>query len=218
MRIDGRDFDGLIFDFDGTLADSMWVWEDVDRHFFRKRGLVFDAEAVESVAVLGFEGGAEYVINRYSLDETPEGIIAEWKDTARDRYATQVMLKDGAADFLRRCHSDGVPMAVATSLQRALLEPSLANNGVIDLFDAICVCDELGCGGKSNPAVYEEAARQMGVPVERCAIFEDVVTPARSAKMTGAYVVGVLDEHKQQASDELRAVCDLFIETWEELL
>ena len=218
MDVNGREVAGLIFDFDGTLADSMWVWDEVDRFFFRKRDLVFDAEAVESIAVLGFEGGADYVIDRYGLDETPDEIIAEWKDTAHDRYATQVMLKEGAGEYLRRCHERGMPMAVATSLQRNLLEPSLANNGVLELFDAICVCDELGCGGKSNPAVYEEAASQMGVAVSECAIFEDVVTPARSAKKTGAYVVGVYDEHKQQASDALRETCDWFIESWEELL
>lgn len=211
MKIGIADVDAIIFDFDGTLADSMWVWDDVDRKFLAKRNIPFTREYGEMIAVLGFELGAEFSIEHFHLDEKPEDIIEEWKTNAEDGYATQVLLKPGAKDFLRYCKSQGLPLAIATSLQRHLLEPALKNNDVFGLFDAICVCDELQCGGKSNPAVYEEAARRLGVPAKRCAIFEDVVIPAKSAKKTGAYVVGVYDEHKQQATEELGAVCDYFI-------
>lgn len=211
MKIGIADVDAIIFDFDGTLADSMWVWDDVDRKFLAKRNIPFTAEYGEMIAVLGFELGAEFSIEHFNLDEKPEDIIAEWQANAEDGYATQVLLKPGAKEFLHLCKSKGMPLAIATSLQRHLLEPALKNNGVFGMFDAICVCDELQCGGKSSPAVYEEAARRLGVPVNRCAIFEDVVIPAKSAKQTGAYVVGVYDEHKQQATEELGAICDLFI-------
>ncbi len=218
MRVGTADVDAVIFDFDGTLADSMWVWDDVDRRFLAKRNIPFTAEYGEMVAVLGFELGAQFSIEHFHLDETPEDIIAEWQQNAEEGYATQVMLKPGAKEFLKRCKSEALPIAIATSLQRYLLEPALKNNGIFGMFDTICICDELQCGGKSNPAVYEEAARRLGVSPQRCAIFEDVVTPAKSAKQTGAYVVGVYDEHKQQATEELRAVVDLFIEDFFELL
>ncbi len=218
MRIGTQDVDAIIFDFDGTLADSMWVWDEVDRMFLAKRGIPFTDEFGEMIAVLGFELGADFAIEHFGLDEQPEDIIEEWKSAAEEGYATQVMLKPGALEYLQRCKEAGMPLAIATSLQRHLLEPALANNDVLDLFDAICVCDELQCGGKSNPVVYLEAARQLGVPAERCAIFEDVVTAAKSAKETGAYVVGVYDEHKQQATDELRKTVDFFITDYAELL
>lgn len=218
MQVGSRDVDAVIFDFDGTLADSMWVWDDVDRAFLAKRGIPFTDEFGEMIAVLGFELGAQFAIEHFGLDESPEDIITEWKDAAREGYATRVLLKPGALEYLRHCKEQGMPLAIATSLQRHLLEPALANNGVLDMFDAICVCDELQCGGKSNPAVYLEAARQLGIPASQCAVFEDVVTAARSAKETGAYVVGVFDEHKQQATEELKAVVDLFIESYGELL
>ncbi len=103
------------------------------------------------IAVLGFELGADFAIEHFGLDESPESIIEEWKSLAEESYATHVMLKPGAFEYLRHCKEQGMPLAIATSLQRHLLEPALANNGVLDLFDAICVCDELQCGGKSNP-------------------------------------------------------------------
>ena len=218
MKLGAADVDALIFDFDGTLADSMWVWEEVDRQFLEKRDIPYDARECERIAALGFEAGADYVVEKYGLDESPEAIIEEWKSSAADHYASSVLVKEGAEEYLRRCKDLGMPMAIATSLQRPLLEAALANNGILELFDALCVCDELHCNGKSNPTVYLEAARQLGVDASRCAIFEDVVTPARSAKQTGAYVVGVFDEHKQQATDELKTVVDYFIESWNDLL
>lgn len=218
MNIGTADVDAVIFDFDGTLADSMWVWEEVDRQFLAARDIPYDERTCEHIAVLGFEAGADYVIEHFGLDEKPEDIIEEWKSSAVEHYATSVRLKPGAEKYVCWCKQQGVPLAIATSLQRHLLVAALENNGIAELFDTLCVCDELHCGGKSNPTVYLEAARRLGVDPQSCAIFEDVVTPARSAKQTGAYVVGVYDEHKQQATDELKAVVDLFIESWEDLL
>lgn len=218
MQVGTRDVNAVIFDFDGTLADSMWVWDDVDRVFLAKRGIPFTEEFGEMIAVLGFELGAQFAIEHFGLDEDPNDIIEEWKQAAQDGYATRVLLKPGALEYLRRCKDAGMPLAIATSLQRHLLEPALENNGVLGMFDAICVCDELQCGGKSNPTVYLEAARQLGVPAQDCAIFEDVATAARSAKQTGAYVVGVYDAHKQQATEELKTIVDLFVESYDELL
>lgn len=218
MHINGHEFEAAIFDFDGTLADSMWVWNDVDARFFAKRAIAIDPAAIEQVAVLGFESGADYVIEHFGLDESPESIIEEWKCSAYDGYAHRVALKPGAREYVLACKRGGTPLAVATSLQRNLLEPALRNNGVLELFDALCVCDELHCGGKSTPAVYLEAARLMGVEPARCVVFEDVARAARSAQETGAYVVGVYDGHEQQDTAELARVADFFIESWEQLL
>lgn len=218
MQVGTKDAEGLIFDFDGTLADSMWVWDEVDREFLKKRELPYSEEFVEMVAVLGFERGADFVIDHFGLDEKPDDIIEEWKSLAEDGYANHVELKPGALDYLEYCKAQGMPMAIATSLQRHLLEPALKKNGILDMFDVVCICDELQCGGKSNPTVYLEAARRLGIPAEQCAIFEDVATAARSAKKTGAYVVGIYDEHKQQSTEELISIVDLFVLSYAELL
>ena len=109
MFIGTREVDAIIFDFDGTLADSMWVWNEVDLQFFAKRNIPFDREYVESFAVLGFEAGADFAVENFHLDERPEDIIAEWKAAALDSYSTQVMLKPGAREYLKYCKSCGTP-------------------------------------------------------------------------------------------------------------
>lgn len=218
MRIAGHDIEAAIFDFDGTLADSMWVWDEVDRAFLAKRGIPFTDDYGEMIAVLGFESGADYTIEHFGLDENADDIIAEWKELAEESYATKVLLKPGARAYLEMCREQGLPLAIATSLQRHLLEPALVNNGIFDYFETICVCDELCCGGKASPAVYLEAMRRLDVDGSSCAVFEDVVTAACSAKQTGAAVVGIYDVHKQQATEQLKEVVDVFITSWEELL
>ena len=121
MQVGMRDVDAVIFDFDGTLADSMWVWDEVDRVFLAKRGIPFTDEFGEMIAVLGFELGADFAIEHFGLDESPESIIEEWKSLAEESYATHVMLKPGAFEYLRHCKEQGMPLAIATSLQLSLI-------------------------------------------------------------------------------------------------
>lgn len=208
----------VIFDFDGTLADSMWVWDAVDKEFARKRNLPFDKEHAETIAALGFEGTAAWLLEQFGLNESVENLIEEWLEIALPCYANEVQLKPGARELINDLRASGVKVGIATSLQRMLLEPALKSNGVFELFDAIVVCEEVCEGGKSTPAVYQEAARLMGVDLHDCVVFEDVAKAARSAKAGGAHVIGVRDDHMQQIREDLVAVCDAFVNSFEELL
>lgn len=208
----------FIFDFDGTLADSMWVWHEVDMEFARRRGLDFTKEDSEIIAALGFEGTAKWLLERFGLDETVESLIAEWYGIAEESYSNDVHLKPCAREFVARLKSLGYPVAIASSLDRRLLEAALANNNALALFDTIVVCDEMTDKGKATPVVYQETAKKLGVPLTDCAVFEDVAMAARSAKKGGAYVVGMRDEHPQQARGELEAAADAFYDGFEPLL
>lgn len=207
----------FIFDFDGTLADSMWVWHEVDLEFARRRGLHFNKEDSEVIAALGFEGTAAWLLERFGLDESVEDLIAEWYGIAEESYAHNVFLKPGAKELVRSLKDAGYPVAIASSLDRKLLEEALANNGALDCFDTIVVCDEVTDKGKSTPAVYLETAARLGVDLSDCAVFEDVAMAARSAKAGGAFVVGVRDDHPQQARADLQEAADIFCEGFDHL-
>lgn len=207
----------FIFDFDGTLADSMWVWHEVDLEFARRRGLHFSKEDSEIIAALGFEGTAAWLLERFGLDESVEDLIAEWYGIAEESYAHNVFLKPGAKELVRSLKDAGYPVAIASSLDRKLLEEALVNNGALDCFDAIVVCDEVTDKGKSTPAVYLETAARLGVDLRDCVVFEDVAMAARSAKAGGAFVVGVRDDHPQQARADLQEAADIFCEGFDHL-
>ena len=205
------DFDAAIFDFDGTLADSMWVWHDIDARFCEEYGLVLPPEYNESITGLGFEGTARYFIDELGLDMTVEQCCAEFNRFAAERYRNEVLLKPGALAFLTALKAAGMPIVIASSLITDLLYPALENNGAFELIDDFRLCDDYGTH-KSEPLILELAAQAAGTDLERCILFEDIVPPIRNAKERGAFTVAVLDEDNEaQDTPAIAQIADLSI-------
>ncbi|MDO4503070.1 MAG: HAD family phosphatase [Coriobacteriia bacterium] len=201
-------FRGAIFDFDGTLATSMWVWLDIDRQFCREHGIELPEGYADDLVGLGFEGAAQYFIDELGCTLTLEECCDEFNRLAFDRYAHEVELKPGAVEFLRGLRERGVRCAIASSLNRKLLTAALHNNGVEDVFDAICLCDEHRTH-KSEPLIYQIAARELGVVPGECVVFEDIVPGVRSAQAAGMRAVAAIDEgNEAQDTAAVRELAD----------
>lgn len=209
---------GCIFDFDGTLGDSMWVWEAVITEFFAERAVELDPDAMAQLAQLGMVVGAQAFVQRYQLDETPEQVCACWLAAAREKYAKDVKLKPGAREFLLQLRELGVKTAIATAQERQTLLLALEHEDALPLLDVVLTCDEVCESGKSTPAVYWETARRLGVEPADCLVFEDVAGPAAQAHAGGFGVVGVWDTSPAQDHDALAVEADAMIEDYHELL
>lgn len=208
---------GAIFDLDGTLLDSMDVWERIDIDFLAKRAIPVTREYVETVTPMSFQAAAEYTISAFGLRESPEDIIAEWRAMAADAYAHRVGLKPGARDYLAHLRSQGVRLAVATASEEALYRPALERNGVYGLFDAFATVKEVP-RGKGYPDVYLLAAARLGLPAADCAVFEDICAGIRGAKAGGFYAVGVYEPYCDYEKDEIVRTADLYIHSFHDLL
>ena len=119
-----------IFDLDGTLLDSMGVWDQVDIDFLAKRGIEVPADYMGKVAAMQFRQIAEYTIARFGLPDTPEALMQEWDDMARVAYSTVVEAKPHAVEYLSYLKRSGAKLAVATSLPPALREPAMKHVGI----------------------------------------------------------------------------------------
>lgn len=126
-----------LFDFDGTLVDSNGVWVDVDNGFLARRGLTPTREYSDAVGHSIFPIAAQYTKDYYHLDMSPEEIMAEWLDMARDAYAHQVPLKPGADEFLARRAVEGADMALVTACVPELCRAALARHGLERYFSAV---------------------------------------------------------------------------------
>lgn len=206
-----------LFDFDGTLADSMWVWEGIGRRFLSDRGLPPDEGLTGYLALGGLRAGATGLVRRYGLDEDPAAILEGWLAFASRQYATRVELKPGVEDFLRSLRAVGVRASIATAQERGPLLATLERCGAAGLFDAVVVCSDVCDTGKATPAVYLHAAETLGAAPAECAVFEDVAGAAEIARSAGFHVVGVADAGPQQDRRRLMAACDAFVEGFEGL-
>lgn len=212
-----RGVDGLVFDFDGTLADSMQVWYWVDEEFLRRRNLEEPEDYGKTLSTLGFRESAAWVIEVLGLDETVEDVMDEWNELALEFYANNVYLKPHVREFIEAARAEGLKTSIATTVSPELLFPALELNDARDLFDAVAFSHECE-HDKNEPDIYLLAADRMGVPPERCVVFEDILPGVRSAKRGGMYAVGVRDDSGHQEIDEMREVADAFISGFGELL
>ena len=208
-----EDIKAAIFDFDGTLVDSMYVWSKVDQDFLSKRGIEVTDEYTDKMLSMFFETAAAYTKETYGLNESVEEIMNEWLEMAHDEYAANVRVKEGAADYIRSLREKGIRIGMATSNNPYLLMPCLENNGLSLCFDVICYTSEVGVN-KSNPDIYLYTAGKLGVKPEECVVFEDIIEGLKSSSSVGMKTVAVYDPSNDDYKDEIIKTADRYISSY----
>ena len=197
---------GAIFDLDGTLLDSMGVWDQVDIDFLGRRGIDVPDDYMTKVSAMQFRQIAEYTIARFDLADTPEQLMAEWDEMARVAYSTVVEAKPHAIEYLRGLKASGAKLAVATSLPPTLREPAMAHVGIDGFFDEVVSVDDVGDVSKENPDVYLLAAERLGVATTDCTVFEDLLAGIKAAKSVGMTVWAMNDD---SSAGDWAEICDV---------
>lgn len=207
----------LLFDLDGTLIDSNGVWVEVDRTFLARRGLTATPEYSHTVGHSIFPVAAQYTKDYYHLEESPQAIMDEWMDLARDAYAHQVPMKPGALEFLTLCQQLGEQMVLVTACVPELCRAVLERHKLTSFFSSILFAQELGVE-KRDPRYFQAVLARLGVRAEDCTLFEDSPGACRTARAAGIQVVGVYDPFYEDYQQELREVCPRYIRSFRELL
>ncbi len=205
-------FDAAIFDFDGTIANTGWIWEEVDRTFLGARNIPYTTEYARILTVLGFSSGAQYTIETYHLDEDPDDICDEWKRLSSALYRTKVVLRPGAEEYIRALRSRGIKTALATSNEPELIA-SMEHVDVEALFDARVHARDVGTT-KDEPDIYLEAARRLGVAPARCMVFEDIEPGLRAAREAGFITCSVKSDETAQLLEAVRDAAEYHLEDW----
>lgn len=209
-------FDYAIFDFDGTLSATEVIWEKVDRAFFAERGIAYTPDDHQTLATLGFTGGAHWVRETYGVRDSVEDICDEWNRMGAALYASECVLRPGAEDYLAALRGAGIPIALATINDPQVLASLKPRICIEELFDAVVCGKEVG-KPKSEPDIYLEAARRIGADPGRTMVFEDIVAGTKSAKSAGFSVCAVACTDPLQPRDELRRAADVWLEDWRDI-
>jgi beta-phosphoglucomutase-like phosphatase (HAD superfamily) len=204
-------YKAYIFDLDGTLLDSMGVWEQLDIDFLEKRGIAVPPDYMNTVSPMTPHEAAAYTIKRFALQDSIDGLIREWNDMAAYAYGHTVRMKPHAKEYLMTLKESGAKLAVATSLSAELRDPALRSNGIDTIFHAICGTDEAGYG-KLRPDVFLLAAQKTGAAPGDCLVFEDILAAVKSAKSAGMSVCAVYDKTSADDWEEIKAAADYAID------
>lgn len=209
-------FGAAIFDFDGTIARSGHVWSQVDHVFLESRGIEWTPDLSAELASRGFSKGAEYVIERYGLDETPEAICREWDAMGSELYPRLVELRPGAEKYVRSLRAAGVPCALATTNDSRVLGSLAPRIDVEGLFDTVVYGTDV-TRDKNHPDIYLEAARRLGVSASFCVAFEDIAPALRSARAAGMATCAVCSGDETQDVSAVSAAADMLLCDWRDL-
>ena len=203
-------FQAALFDLDGTLLNSMYVWAEVDRRYFAEKGIPMPEDYPRALSGLSYRQSAEYTRARFGFPESWEEIVATWTRMSREEYHCRVGLKPGSREYLQYLKKQGVKLAVATALPPDLYEECLKRNGVYDLFDAFCSTKERS---KEDGGIFLRAAAKLGVKPEQCAVFEDVYEGIAGAKRVGMQAYCILDAAASYAHGRIAEIADGMLES-----
>lgn len=204
----------VIFDLDGTLIDSMWVWNQVDIYYLKKRGIILPEDLQRAIGGFSFTETAVYFKKRFNLEDSIDEIKNEWTEMVQDYYKSAIKAKKGVREFLTYLHEKNYKIGLATSNFKDLALDVLKSNDIIQYFDEIVTTCEVP-RDKSYPDVFLETASRLNVSPKECIVFEDTLSALTGATLAGMRVIGVYDSYGTCTPEELSTKTERIIEDFQ---
>ncbi len=200
-----------IFDMDGTLLDSMYVWENIDEQYLEHCGVVPQPDLAEKVKSMSMEQVSIYIAEYYGIKKAPSVISDEINALIELQYREKVMPKPGVMELVQGLHARGVKMCVATATDLHLVEMALVRTGLRPFFQEIFTCTNVGAG-KEKPLIFEKALELLGTAREETPVFEDSLYAIKTAKAAGLPIVAIYDRAWDAEWTEICAMADVCID------
>ena len=219
MRIPSipADVCGAVFDFDGTIMDSMPDWAGKMLNLLDSHGVAYPADIIRTITPLGDGGSARYFIEELGLDMTPQAIQAELDAYALPKYRDSILPKPGVEAGRQALCAAGVPVCILTASPQHMMRPCLERNGLAPYFAFTWGCDDLGMK-KNQPEIYARTCAELGTKPENTLFFDDNLLALTTATRAGMLSVGVFDESSAADEAAIRAATVRYLRRWEELL
>lgn len=208
----------VIFDMDGSLVDSMWIWPEVDRVYMDKYHLTAPETFHKDIEGKSYTETAQYFVDTFDgLGQTVEQVMKEWRDMTIRLYATKVFPKPGVMEFLEEMKRQGVKLGIATSNNREIAQAALTARNLGKYFDSVRTSCEVSAG-KPAPDVYLKVAEDLKVDPRECLVFEDVPNGILAGKAAGMEVCAVDDEFSRPIEEEKKRLADYFIHDFYDIM
>ena len=210
------DIDAVIFDMDGSLVDSMWIWKQVDIDYFTSNGLTLPDDLQSKIEGKSFYQTAVYFKETFGFTDSVEEMMDKWNLMAHQKYAEEVSFKTGVVDLLNTCVKRNIKLGIATSNSRYLYDAVAGHLKLDEYFDTVLTGSEV-LNGKPAPDVYLSAAQKLKVDPARCLVFEDITKGIEAAHNAGMKVCAVDDLYSLHQREDKKNMADYFIHDYTEL-
>lgn len=208
-------FKAAIFDLDGTLLDSMYVWRNLCSEFLMRHNIFEDIDVDSKLGVISMYNALEYVIREFALDITPEAACKETWQIVQDFYLNRARVKPGIPAILEHLQKNNIPCGIITATESGLVETALERAGLRGYFQEIFSCSDMQTS-KRTPEVFFKMSDLLGASPAETVVFEDALYAAVTAQNAGYSVAAVYD-FSEKNPEKLQAVADWYCQSWEDL-
>lgn len=211
-------FSTAVLDLDGTLIDSMPIWEEIDIRWLSSFGIPPTRELLNRFKSMDFNASAAYAIETLGIDATADDLKVLWTSMVYEAYRDEIGLKPFALDFLQKLHRENKRCVLATSCEPHCCEAVMARTGLTPLFDAVCYTQKLG-KNKSEPDIFLQCASVCSALPGDCLVFDDVYPAVTGAHKAGMKIIAVYDPLSSAKDwEKITRDADGFVMSLEELL
>ena len=206
-----------LFDFDGTLVDSMpsfisGVLKELDKHKIK-----YSDDIIKTITPLGFLGTAEYFVKQYNLDCNAQELVELFKANMRDEYFYRIPAKSNVVETLKKLKERGDSINVLTASPHVTLDACLKRLGIYNLFDNVWSCDDFSTT-KTDPEIYKQVAEKLGKKTSEVLFLDDNIFANQTAKRANMKSCGVYDKSSSDMVDKMKQACDFYIFDFAELV
>lgn len=211
------DIDAVIFDLDGTMVDSMWIWKAIDEEYLGEKNIEMPEDLQKCVEGISFYQVAVYFKERFNIEDSLTDIMDKWNEMAFEKYKYEIKPKPYMIEFLEMLKKNNIKIGVATSNSRPLCDAVLIANDMMKYIDVIQTgCNELP--GKPEPDIYLYVADQLGCAPSRCLVFEDLTMGITAGNRAGMRTCAIKDDYSEDQWDEKVSLADYNIKDYGDIL
>lgn len=211
-----KNIDVYVFDFDGTLVNSMPDFCQVMIDLIEEYTKDYPKNVLDIIVPLGYKGTIDYLKKVLKINESEEVLMQKLKDGLYKKYSEVICLKQGVYSALKYLKENGKRLYILTASPHLVLDVCLKRNGVYDTFDGVYSCEDFNTT-KGDVKIYHMLADKIGVKNSEIAFFDDNINSIMTAKNAGLYTVGVYDDAGVSFKEQLEKTANAYIMTFEEI-